>query len=580
MSSLLSNDFVEQFFRSTKKLVTNNQNIFIDRSKRVVFSTPFETGDVIKVVSEVFSEQKINPDNVNILFDAISFYTSNPNIQNYLPLKISFGGKPQLEFASSDISDLTDFRIVKNPPLLRADVRNHRYGELSTISIGNMFGSSLNAVCQFGDIIYFSLEDVDFVQTYNLVTKVTGELVDSQNILQFKNNSSHLVGLSSNDELFDILNDRLIYENLDPDTVITDFHIKNDVLVLNEDQLIQGERAVIKWININGINGYPMIRVLDVFDLYAISGYLQFDIVDIDTIVLVLAEFFMIIKLTKTNSLLITNQYNGNKVGVEIGTFSSGDDKSSIDITHFTRSGNFILIYKMEAINNSSYDQNGQVVPGAKFDGVIAKRIKWEAVSNPFLVRYLNQVAWIDSDLESINFYNLDSNELVNYVIENNVPTATSGTFVPNSLFDGVSLEGLSFNEFAIITGKQIGDVTFFNHFANERKTNLVHKVTYNYDERILPFNLDTRNALNFSLELPNSGTTPDLEIFNYVIDYRIRYSKQKSDPNPSKPLDESKDKTKSRKRSKVIRDTKDVLGLVDPGQFTLNDFLNLYQTN
>ncbi len=590
MSSLLTNDFNEEFFTITRNLETNRQAIYIDDSKRVIFTTPFQTTDIFKVNQELDLNQKISPENANIVFDSVTIFTTNPNIQNYLPIKLNFSGKPQISLIGENVITLKDYRITTDPPLLEADVANHRYGDLRTLSIERAVPASLEirAVCQFKNRIYWqSRIGLVKVQFYDFDTDTYGNLVNSENIVTFKNNSKHLVGLGD-DELFDIVNDKLIYENTDPDTAITDFVIKLDTLIINEDNTTTGIKPKLTWINLYG--DYIVTRIIDdLFTVNGIGGYITFDAIDTNTLVFAVAEQFVYLKVAPVNYAFTKTAFEGSIKGVNQATFASGDIRSDIDVIQVTRFGNELLFYKVD-LNLS----NRETLPKYRVDPI--KRIRYTNTNWEY-VRYLNQVMWQDTaNPDILKFYNLDTNEVIDYSFE----IDDNPVYIPDLNYPANGLQyihlgtGISFNEFSIIVGgfpfPNAGPVTpdLFNIFFNERVKNETYKVTFNFYGQQYPIELSSRDALNFSITLPNVGTTPTLEIFNYVIDYRIRYSKQKTLPNPSVPRtkqekaeeEELRKNRRFKRQGPVVRDTEDILGLVDPDQFNVQDFLQIYNPN
>lgn len=84
-------------------------------------------------------------------------------------------------------------------------------------------------------------------------------------------------------------------------------------------------------------------------------------------------------------------------------------------------------------------------------------------------------------------------------------------------------------------TGSAFNTAVFSNQRLNVLES--VFKMSYNYVERTYPFKIEG-NTINFSLSLPNSTPIADMEIFKYIIDIRIRYSKTKAKINEATPAD------------------------------------------
>lgn len=162
---------------------------------------------------------------------------------------------------------------------------------------------------------------------------------------------------------------------------------------------------------------------------------------------------------------------------------------------------------------------------------------------NYFLLkRYYNQVYFqtylVSTQTSRIYSFCQDNGESFDYTLNELQPN----NIIPRFL-DCVSFsKGFFFVGGGSLSGDAPTPVVNSVVFANQRLASLssVYKMTYNYTERTYPYRIEGNN-IAFTLSLPNNTPIADIEIFKYVIDIRVRYSKTKAKINAPEPTGDNR---------------------------------------
>lgn len=158
------------------------------------------------------------------------------------------------------------------------------------------------------------------------------------------------------------------------------------------------------------------------------------------------------------------------------------------------------------------------------------------------LKRYFNQAffqTYVQSAQNSfISMFCLDENYSTDKRFVYTLNQLEPNKIIPRFI-DCVSFSQSHFIVSGGILNGEIGSCFNTVVFPNQRLNVLesVFKMSYNYVERTYPFKIEG-NTINFSLSLPNNTPIADMEIFKYIIDIRIRYSKTKAKVNEATPAD------------------------------------------
>jgi hypothetical protein len=503
MSSLLSNDFAEEFFRAERQLTKNEETFYVDREGKLIFTTPFETGNTIVDDRIITLDANHSPDNVNLIIDAISLFSTNPNIQNYLPLKFNFGtsedSKPKIQFNSAESYTLTDYKVIVSPRVNLDTVQNRRY----TSPINGCFSSAsdidrvLNVVRSGNDLVY---------SHYFLLKPLVG------NNLVYRVDQNGVVNLSILTEVSKIYgNNRQAIGVENPATVTSVYNLVDSTLIETIgdemiDTFLVGNNLIVVTLNINFVEFHFYFKRLD-------GTYCKVNFISTDSIVVDLINFYDTslyftydrilgeikrVKINPDNSISVRETIDYRiAIGetlLKLYTGGSNIDKPNISI--FSYVGGKLKWYFFEEFNR------------------IPKIKTYDFVTQPELKRYRNTAYFYDPF--NVYLFNLDTQNLVTYSSDlDNKLVARSSQSVNFTDFDFIQAGVSYLNTREIIT----------TTWSNSRNLKDVYKVSYNYDERIFPYHKP--DNFIFTISLPNNNPIADMEIFKYVIDYRIRYSKE-----------------------------------------------------
>ena len=577
MSSLLSNDFVEEFFRAERQLTKNEETFHIDREGKLIYTTPFETGNTIVDDRIINLDANHTPDNVNLIIDAISLFSTNPNIQNYLPLKFNFGtsedSKPKIQFNSAESYTLTDYKVIVNPGVNLDTIQNRRYSSPVNTSVFDENGITKiknltqrkNEVYAFYDdevqkVTYKICDDCNNVFDYNVVENVE-PVTFSDGVLftpsQIYSNNEHAIALVEQGGVKSFYNMRddnhIIGSELDGDLVgirlistslvVWDSFLDGTLKIF--DKVDQGEYDLIY--EDSGFFSNTPLKVSN----YTSNLFLGYWL-----------NNFSYVRLDNFNNFVTnwTNTQIQTFVGEVQEIYFGGSNIDEPIINVFSKSGNNIYWYR--------YLDFKLLSSGVE---IIIKPIEFE-VSDSFTLikRYRNTVHFIDSR-QRVVFCSLDTGKIILH---------TSVDVVPK-----IPLSISAVGDYGYLEGGlgQVQDdkIFFYTLWRNNRNIKNVYKVSYNYDERIFPYHRP--DNFIFTISLPNNNPIADMEIFKYVIDYRIRYSKESLGKPQSTPVDAKKDDKKDAKKSsrpsdRSVGSVNRILGYVGD-EFNVEDFLNIYST-
>jgi hypothetical protein len=534
---MLDNTFVEEYIRIENNINTNEERVVFNREGLPVFTTPFLTGS--RIVSDNLKDvsNNINPENVNIIIDSVVLISTNPNCQNYLPLKFEIG-KRRFEFSTTQVSTLTDYKVVVNPPVNLNTVRNRAYTKVEEYAINQQelgIGITDNILESDGKVYMSNIADPELVAETDLTTR-TNTVIDFEvDVLQiYANETLQIARVAGPD---------IIYREIENPLI--------DVINFEESaNHIQTE--------LFGNSIYTFYEEGTRTDLAVHTR----DLGDW-TLVITLAEVFDFIPDR-------IGFYNGDLfVGYErstgrvVGSRLRSDD-SNQSVTEFEFNITLPAVTTIKYVGVGGSDLSDPIVTvftrtraysrAPSYSETKVTTIK--SLLGEDIKRFRNQVYYASStETPLFSFFNLDTLEISQF----NINKLNPNIVVPRTGFNLINMTGDS-----IIIGGDAGPTDFsFTQFENTRPPRNVYKLAFNYDERPFPYQLAS-NRLNFKLSLPNGNPVSDLEIFKYVIDLRIRYSKSRQQPN--RLLNDEENLTK-RQREQRMRDmdltTDRVLGLV-----------------
>lgn len=574
---MITTDFTETPFRIESRLTTNEQTITIDLENKVIFTTPFIEGVISQNVSSAFAGMVNDPETVNFVVDGLTIISTNPDVENQLPLRVKINDK-YIPYTDPTSNVLTDYKIINLPPNNISRVVNHRFNDRTTVNFDIVDGSTyiLTSIKSDTTHLYFIYMRDDRTPPFRLASySLTSPLDDVPLTIDVGYEPMDLISDGTTVFILGFQpatpnNIRLYLASpADPQTQI----------VL--DPLLGGTRILVDYMMSNGIlyllvnttNG-PVIYIITKQNGYKQSGYYEFDIGD-DAVNFVIVNDLAYI-LTR-NGRIYTSQFNGAFNLPTISSFDTGlraiarsylavggSDRPVFNVICETAFDNGVA----QAVNRFTYNESDDRYV---LENLI--RLPIAANANQFTERYLrlynrylNQVYYMSIYGKMVTF-NCDTADIEDYLPTN----------LGHALFTAVNM-----NSIRLIFGTSYVDdnadappnlnrgvITWMD---NERNNNVVISLRYDYIERTT---YSTLNANTFSVrfELPDGRDIRELEIIKYIMDLRIRYSTKSIDRD--KITADPTNRTGRRRRLNHLS-VDDVLGRVD-NDFELNDFLKIY---
>jgi hypothetical protein len=518
---MIESDFNEEYFRVEKNITTNNESVFIDREGKLILTTPFITSEKITDVSIQFAGENQQPKNFNMVVDAVTLFSTNPLCQNYLPLKISLGSKVKIEFNDATFQELEDYKIIVNPRVNLDVIRNIRYTNPTNYAVLFDFTTQPQYIRNIVETQttagrkYFYINGING-QVYGTDPDLRSYKVkDGVNDLQLDDiyaNNLQAVG-SADDTIYDLYFTSFTNPNQIPTPIVISnasilemFLIKNNLLVFylnNVDQNYYLEY----YIKVN--NEYKSVLIVNLGNTQVKVGVYR-------------PNLFYVV-----NSEFVTRYEVTNLTVLSQREFTFSNPINIVDLDVVYLGGSNIEYPNISLIGQSGTDitWNYYVFPYTS-----SKQKTYPDIVDPntLIKRYRNQAYFSNNSRHY--FMNLDTFDDLIY------SSISSNNLVPRRISSVINLTDFHYVEIQKIIGltsnpDTIGATALLTEFNNERDLKKVYKLTYNYDERIYLFDKDTYKNLFFQIKLPNGNPISDLEVFKYVIDGRVRYTKEKIDP-------------------------------------------------
>lgn len=551
---MIGKDFIETYQRAENILTTNREKVIIDFENKFVYTTPlFESGAITKIEADQLGLTN-DPDNINIIIDSIVLFSTNPNIQNYLPLSIKIGTSSSIEFTDVTFTVLNDYKILVTPPLTLDSIGNRRYSRNryvyqfdNFIDPDQVLITDLFDIGQSRDRLYSFWKDS--LNNYNLVEydMNTGEdkkiaiplyKEDPPNTvisghLETNNLQAVFSYQDTNDKwnLLDI-SDGTGNEILDAplNNPIVDYFIVDNILIV-----LVYDGGATPWTYGVFIKN-PVTGKYD--DLYTIGT--ANDIPDLTPPVYW--------TLNNSNSLYyLWDDTVANKWGIyQVDNLLLGaplsDQKLRLDLGENPFED--LKPYKMFA--GGEYNQTFTVILTntndtevwvwnslTKFKTFIGDFTQYDIYKHR--PHKYNNIIWFNDSSETgstIKIVNLDNGEVSTF------DRKTLGIYQfrePLVYYSDYAFQytGLDANTGSTILSNLLGnerlyELDLFQNYGDKVSVNRVYKVSKWYDERVLPYSKDGGN--NIIIELEGQVPISQLELFKFVIDYRIRFSKNEED--------------------------------------------------
>lgn len=511
---MIDNTFVESYFRIENNLTTNSERFDTDRGGKLVYTTPYFDTESIVSDQVLFAGQNIAPENANLIIDQITLFSTNPNCLNYLPLKLRLGTKQQIDFNTPIRTDLTDYKIIVDPPINLETIQNRKYDKLREYSINTLTQVNVVDSARYGkgNLMYtidtagnMKAQDLDDNQVTDPSISITAAAVyASEEQAMYRDELNKYVDITDPANPFVIVD----FDALFDFTHINTFLSGQTLYVIGKDGagstdvniLVRSSDDTYEYVDGKVINSFT-------------------DQLENSVGVLNLGTF---ISWDQENDLIQFSEFDGSKVKISPavsipfsfittgdiqGVFLGGPDLSNPVVSLFATVGDelhwrYFNLETPEDFKTRVFDY----LP----DG--SDRVK----------SYRNTV-YFHSEENVYIFCNLDTGIFNRWStreidIDKPYPKDYKKMWVDSSLIAINSREGIALDN-AIQT----------TTWRSTRDLNKVYSMSYTYDNRVYPYAI-TGNRFNFTLSLPNNTPISELELFKYVIDIRIRYTKVKKE--------------------------------------------------
>lgn len=562
---MIDNTFSTTFFRLETPKTTNEETFFVDENGKLIYTTPFFTSENLTFDKLVFSTAINTPSNVNLIVDCLTIFSTNPNVQNYLPLTLTIGQNPSFEFCPEDFTEMSDYHILVDPPINLQTIKNRRYADPldRVFAVTNL--TDLVNVSQQGTDIYFDLiVGGRQVWYFDLTTSISTQVAGIVPIALKSNSVSTYVLTSRNPTAISIINGGTATPLIGLADPVIDFKQSGNSLYVFT-QRTPTTVDIYLYVKNSTSN---VVTLVDIWSIVSTSVWFAVNIYTTNTFFVfrepnVISQYQLLSNSGVEETVL---NMTPRSVGDSFAQIFAGGSNQSVPIISIFNHNQWEFIDRLSDVQTlTSIKSIKNPVLNSNVDR-FDNRIK----------RIGNTVYLVDQNIQY--FFNLDQNRIVTYDATRSAPILPRTLSQVSTNFDNSCYLDVTLN----------GAVILFSVFENKREVQKVFKLTHSYEHKHFLYHVNSeRFPLNITLK--DATSIANMEIFKMVLDFRILYSIQKMVFNPTKPSTAStnrplptKDKkvTKKDKQilkdSRVVGDTKRLLGLV-PSDFNVVDFLHLY---
>lgn len=548
----------ERYYRS-ENLIRNNNEVLVQKEDgSIVITREFVTDSTTFVLDpDIEFDNRQVPKKVDLLIDNISIITSNPNFEQYLPLKISLFNNQEIEIGGGDgLQVIPKYGLAQSSVL--KTVINNLYDKTNVFKVNDNpdFNDSISHdMVQVGDSVFIYQSDGDRTTDRRLWEYNTA-LGTLENILPEVPNPPYLVTgdrdacyilMTFGNEsggVFNAITDTTydLYDTgLDPfqlELYINSFDLKigyltvNNIIVFggdvdgvtveisNKNEFIYGFNFLhtdLEPSNPDSINRIIIVPILEnsrtvpnnFIGIYAIGGKtfkFTFDFKNGEVTNVVKSERDLEIILQEYDTEpLFKNQLFANTDQIYIVT------DTKLTATPNTNDTTINIFDKQDALLFSN---------------------TYKTYANTLVKQYRNLVYLQDTTDKLIYTFNLSNGE---------VSSTTA-----NELAGFSNIVNINENNFTLLKDRQISSI------SNTRDREF-YRVNQAYDGRKLEFKMNGASRLNLKLrsfeqqsnQITQQGLPlSELEIIKLTIDFRVNYSKQQrrtfklKEADREKPLD------------------------------------------
>jgi hypothetical protein len=582
---MIQNDFVEEYRRLETPFDFNYNKYFQNSLGDIILSSNFVIDKNIITFGNTDLGNNIYPENTNFIVDSLTMLSTNPSLANYVPFKFSFSGqKPEIDFSQPDRIEVENYGYIRNNNL---GVLTNRFSEIKELEIniplppntgitsllGCIYGSSGRGTY----IVFNDSDDVLYLWYVGLGNGIytrekTGFILDNManqvrtwgqdfELVRIDGTSQHTFILirdktkpdqngdvtiyalkdgfaeyngGRNNYPADIFEPRVLVRRYIASTFTRDYFI-----YLGQDSPPIGPKQPpeIKILRYN--HSYaPNIPPPDIFDPTRYEFVNTYTSSSADVVLLE-----SVVDLAIDRYFINKDIYAVTDSGIILRLTIL--DNATLEVTQLIQTG-LDDCYRINVNINQDLSPSFVVVTRDGFNFSVTPVVNNRTLTTD---NYVSNVdVEIKNGLNNIHFYNDDKLYIYNILegtrfiydlkddprIFSNLPYSFS--FGTISRYFNVSF---GFDDTQTLEDRK--SIKLY-YSLNERygKTS-VNKYTFHYnDDRNYLYNI--KNNFVFDLLTEQGVEIKDLEIFKIIMDIRIRYTKQKIDPNKAIPRDTSKE--------------------------------------
>lgn len=567
---MIEGGYTEVAFRHENTLITNPQQFSLASDKStLIYTPPYYSGNLDLIdVQSAFSGSNRIPQNINLVLDGLTLLSTNPDCSNYLPLSVKVGSRV-ISFTDPTLNNLNKYEIIVNPRINLQTVSNIKFeinqvGRVITnplvgphTSLGvSLLGSTdtylyfveevlLNTLVR--SQIFYCIEIATRLQTnfdinafpYTPVPSLqTNNIVD----LVFTNNQALVVINNTSDltyYIFDVSNPLNIYQ------VDYDFRYIGSVT--------QGSVVYVLY----GVTGNTIFK-LKVFYLNRFAPELRpihklgaeitvqspQPIIIRDFLIYESSYLYLLVRNIGSGlTNIIVYQLSPEPLAVYIKVLPNLPSDLSIPTnTPLIGIGGSDINYPIVSVISNALIDGKYWVYSLKYNDFlkIYEQIRTEILepSTNAVVSKLNRFRntfYYNSNQNSITFVNLDELKIFTRYLQEDLLTPVDDYQYAVTINSSSMLLARSGNWLT-----QPNNITAginYQYFTNSRQIDTCYQLRADFYESVSL--LDVSNVpMVFKMGLINNNPISDLEIFKYILDFRIRFTNEKRVINGAKRID------------------------------------------
>ncbi len=536
---MINNDYVEEYYRIENLITSNEETVFNNRAGEITFTIPVISSDV-SISHDLPVPSNRDPETVNLVVDAITLFSSNPNVLNYMPIKFDMT-QFQIELADPTLTVLDEYQVITDtnsltPPVNLESVKNHRYSIETNYSNVLEVGESpvVKFIAEYGDSIYLiaTVSGSDYVYFIKKDTRVLSpaEPMDSNVVALYSNDYQLIAVLESNlpdtVEIRDLLTGKFF--TVPTYSASREFQVWlfDDYLVVIS-QNVAGDSDVYYYVKGDDEEYQLFFSSTNIFGVDIPIARFAFHN---KTIFVGYCNTLDDIYEDFTDKLYVFNvDFDLGVILDRVIDFPNWLDFNDLENMYLGGDGLTSFSLTVTALDGTT----NRVIRYFSYDDLLAKRppkvYVFRTVTSEIAGQYLNQI-----------YFPIDKNRFVSFNLDNGVPFVGLGSILRPDVNICMDMKCIWMGGPSFLMGgvsKADNQIITITRMGNSRSIDKVYKLVFDYGERVFPFQVHSKN-FTFKIRLPDGYPVIDLELFKYVIDFRVRFSKRSKSTNPVRRVD------------------------------------------